>query len=86
VFTTERLENLPLDGRARETWRITGADEFVEIFELAEPGKDFAVYSETQLTRRRWFDLEVSATIDATAYRPGPPPRRPPPAGASGIT
>ena len=53
VFNSESLENIPAGWRARETWRITGADSFVEIFELAEPGKDFAVYSETRLTRRR---------------------------------
>ena len=53
VFTSERLENIPAGWRARETWRITDPDNFVEIFELAEPGKDFALYSETHLTRRR---------------------------------
>jgi hypothetical protein len=53
VFTSESLENIPSGWRARETWRITGDDDFVELFELAEPGKDFTVYSETRLTRRR---------------------------------
>lgn len=53
VFNSESLENIPAGWRARETWRITGPDTFVEIFELAEPGKDFTVYSETHLTRRR---------------------------------
>ena len=53
VFNSESLENIPAGWRARETWRITGADSFVEVFELAEPGKDFTVYSETRLTRRR---------------------------------
>jgi hypothetical protein len=53
VFNSESLENIPAGWRARETWRITSADSFVEVFELAEPGKDFAVYSETRLTRRR---------------------------------
>jgi hypothetical protein len=53
VFNSETLENIPAGWRARETWRITGADSFVEVFELAEPGKDFTVYSETRLTRRR---------------------------------
>lgn len=52
VFNSETLENIPPGWRARETWRVTGADSFVEIFELAEPGKDFTVYSETRLTRR----------------------------------
>jgi hypothetical protein len=53
VFNSASLENIPPGWRARETWRITGADSFVEVFELAEPGKDFTVYSETRLTRRR---------------------------------
>jgi hypothetical protein len=53
VFSSESLENIPSGWRARETWRITGDDDFVELFELAEPGKDFTVYSETRLTRRR---------------------------------
>jgi hypothetical protein len=53
VFNSESLENIPDGWRARETWRITGPDTFVEVFELAEPGKDFTVYSETRLTRRR---------------------------------
>ena len=53
VFSSESLENIPKGWRARETWRITGDDDFVELFELAEPGKDFTVYSETRLTRRR---------------------------------
>lgn len=41
VFTTEGLENILAGYRARETYKIVGADEFVEVFELAEPGKDF---------------------------------------------
>jgi hypothetical protein len=53
VFNSESLENIPAGWRARETYRITGDDSFVEVFELAEPGKDFTVYSETRLTRRR---------------------------------
>jgi hypothetical protein len=53
VFTTEAIENIPPGWRGRETYRVTGADERRELFELAEPGKDFSTYSETQLTRRR---------------------------------
>jgi hypothetical protein len=30
-----------------------GADELEEVFEIAEPGKPFAVYSRTRLTRVR---------------------------------
>jgi hypothetical protein len=53
VFVSEALENLPAGFRARETYRILGPDEFMEIFEVAEPGKDFAVYSEARLRRKR---------------------------------
>jgi hypothetical protein len=53
VFTSEILENIPPSWRARETYRVTGDDTFVEVFELAEAGKEFSVYSETRLTRRR---------------------------------
>jgi hypothetical protein len=50
-FTTVRIENIPAGWRARESYRIVSADEFVETFSLAGPGKDFAVYSETRLKR-----------------------------------
>jgi hypothetical protein len=53
VFTTEAIENIPAGFRARETYRVVSPTEFVEIFELAEPGKDFAIYSETRLKKRR---------------------------------
>jgi hypothetical protein len=52
VFATEAIENIPPGWRARETYLI-GADRLEEIFELAEPGKDFSVYSRTRLTRAR---------------------------------
>ena len=65
VFNSESLENIPAGWRARETWRITGADSFVEVFELAEPGKDFTVYSETRLTRRRDLEQKVDAPFPA---------------------
>jgi hypothetical protein len=50
-FTGEALENIPTGYRARETYTLTGPDELEEIFELAEPGKDFALYSRTRLKR-----------------------------------
>lgn len=53
VFVTAAIENIPAGFRGRETYRFSGADEFTETFELAEPGKDFAVYSETRFTRKR---------------------------------
>jgi hypothetical protein len=52
VFTTEAIENIPAGWRARETYVIS-ADRLEEIFELAEPGKDFAVYSRNRLARAR---------------------------------
>lgn len=51
VFVTEALENLDASWRARETYEVRSPDEFVETFELAEPGKDFAPYSRTTFRR-----------------------------------
>lgn len=51
VFVSEAIENIPAGYRARETYRFISADEFEETFEMAEPGKDFAVYSQTKLKR-----------------------------------
>ena len=53
VFTSEAIENIPAGWRARETYRAVSEDEWLEIFELAEPGKDFTTYSETRLRRRQ---------------------------------
>ena len=53
VFTTESIENIPAGWRARETYRILSADEFVEEFELAAPGKDFELYSESRHQRKK---------------------------------
>ena len=53
VFTSETIENIPAGWRARETYKILNADEFVEVFELAEPGKDFEVYSESRHRRQK---------------------------------
>jgi hypothetical protein len=50
-MVSETIENIPPGFRARETYRFTGADEVIETFEIAEPGQDFAVYSETRLKR-----------------------------------
>jgi len=51
VFVTEAIENIPAGWRARETYRRVGPDEFIETFELAAPGKDFATYTECRLRR-----------------------------------
>ena len=53
VFTSEGMENIPAGWRARETYKIIGPDEFTETFELAEPGKDFQIYSEGGLHRKK---------------------------------
>jgi len=51
VFTSEAIENIPAGWRARETYTLQG-DVLEEVFELAEPGKDFEVYSRARLTRQ----------------------------------
>lgn len=51
VFLTESIENIPAGFRARETYQLISENEFIEIFELAEPGKDFELYSKATLTR-----------------------------------
>jgi hypothetical protein len=53
VFTTEAIENIPPGWRARETYVVHGPDEFEEIFELAEAGKPFELYSRARLKRVR---------------------------------
>ena len=53
VFTTESIENIPPGWRARETYVVHGPDEFEEIFELAETGKAFELYSRSRLNRVR---------------------------------
>jgi nitrobindin-like protein len=51
VFISESIENIPAGFRARETFVARGADALEEVFEMAEPGKPFEVYSRTRLTR-----------------------------------
>ncbi len=51
VFTSEAIENIPVGWRARESYVVQGPDAFEEIFELAEAGKPFEVYSRAQLRR-----------------------------------
>jgi hypothetical protein len=49
VYTSEAIENIPKGYRSRETHVRLGPDEF----EVADPGKDFAVYSRTKFKRVR---------------------------------
>lgn len=51
IFVSEAIENIPAGFRARETYTIVGPDAFEEVFELAEPGKPFEVYSRSRFTR-----------------------------------
>jgi len=51
VFRSETIENIAPCWRARETYLLLSDAEFIERFELAEPGKEFAVYSEARLKR-----------------------------------
>ena len=53
VFLSEAIENIPAGYRARETYTILSRDEFTERFEIAEPGKDFELYSEARMKRVR---------------------------------
>lgn len=53
VFESEAFENFSAAWKARETYEFDGDDRFVETFELAPPGKDFQVYSRTELKRAR---------------------------------
>ncbi len=53
VFESEAIENIPAGWRARETYAVLGPDEFSERFELAAPGKEFELYSESRWKRRR---------------------------------
>lgn len=52
VFVSEAIENIPQGYRARETCTIINQDEFTEVFEIADPGKDFAGYSAAHLKRK----------------------------------
>jgi hypothetical protein len=51
VLVTEQIENIAAGWRAKETYHLLGPDAFREVFELAAPGQDFAVYSESHLRR-----------------------------------
>jgi nitrobindin-like protein len=53
VFVSESIENIPAGYRAKETYKILNNDEFTETFEIAEPGKEFTVYSENHFRRQK---------------------------------
>lgn len=51
VFNSENFENFDNSWKARETYEVISPDEFIETFELAEPGKEYLVYSKNHFTR-----------------------------------
>ena len=51
ILVSERIENIPAGWRARETYKLVNQDEYAEVFELAEPQKEFAIYSESHWKR-----------------------------------
>jgi hypothetical protein len=53
VFDSERFENYDNSARARETYDIVSADEFIETFELGDPGKPLESYSRTHFKRAK---------------------------------
>jgi hypothetical protein len=53
IFDSVSFENFSNEWRARETYEVISADEFVESFELAEPGKDFQLYSRNHFRRKK---------------------------------
>jgi len=52
VFESVGFENLGAEWRARETYEVLSNDEFIETFELAEPGKEFQLYSRNHFKRK----------------------------------
>jgi hypothetical protein len=51
VFVSEAIENIPAGYGARETYVSLGPNAFEETFELAERGKDWALYSRARFKR-----------------------------------
>jgi len=52
TFVTESIENIPPGWRARETYTFTDSGELAEVFDLAEPEKDFELYSKANLKKK----------------------------------
>jgi hypothetical protein len=53
VFVTVGIENIPKGFRAKETYRLLSENEIEETFELAQPDKEFEVYSKVKLARQK---------------------------------
>ncbi len=52
VFLSEAMENLPPGFKARATYYILTKNEFRQTFELAAPGKDYELISESNIRRK----------------------------------
>jgi hypothetical protein len=52
VFVSEAIENIPQGWRARETYTVT-KDSITEVFNLAEPGKEFTPYTNATFTKKK---------------------------------
>lgn len=53
VFITESIENIPAGFKAKETYRIINENEIEETFEIAEPGKEYSIYTRVRLNRQK---------------------------------
>jgi hypothetical protein len=53
IFISEDIENIPKGYRAKETYRLLSDNEIEEVFEIAEPNKEFAVYTTVKLIRQK---------------------------------
>ena len=53
VFESVSFENFSNEWQARETYEVISNDEFVEVFELKAPGKEFEVYSRNHFRRQK---------------------------------
>jgi hypothetical protein len=51
VFVTEAIENIPKGWRARETYSVNEDKELTEVFDLAEPNRDFELYTKASFKR-----------------------------------
>ena len=52
TFVTETIENIPKGWKARETYTFNDKGELLEVFDLAEPDKDFELYSKATLSKK----------------------------------
>jgi hypothetical protein len=53
IFDSVTFENFSNEWKARENYDVISPDEFVEIVERAEPGKNFVEYSRNHFKRKK---------------------------------